>query len=564
MKKIVFVIILLLLLFSSGLAKTYKNGAKTEFFFIGKIINSHKEPVEEAEIKIFVNNKLCAQGFTSSHGTYQISCFTGIKNLNAIKIKVKKASYRDIIYSVKPKELARLGNRFFLEKDFLLKHKIGPAFWIATIIFLIVYVLISFELLHRTISALLGASVLLIISYTIGIFDPAYHIISFERAIEAIDMNVILLLMGMMIVVGVLKHTGVFQWCAYVSYRLARGNVFLLTAISCIFIAFTSAFLDNVTTMLLYTPVLIEISLALNINPFALLLPGIMASNIGGTATLIGDPPNIIIGSYTGLTFMDFVKNLTPPVILSLLFLIIYNKFFFGGEYKKGKVKDVEAFISRLREEYQIKDSALLKFGLFIMGIVIFFFITHGYWHMEASVPALFGGALLFTYAVVTKKVDLLELIEKDIEWSTLLFFMFLFILVGAVEEVGLLDLIADWVHELSHGSLFVSICLIIWVSAIMSAFVDNIPFTATMLPIVEFLSRVTPGAETHVLWWALALGACFGGNGTLIGASANVVTVGIAESVGYKITFWDFFKFAFLYMIISVIIANVWLLIFY
>jgi Na+/H+ antiporter NhaD/arsenite permease-like protein len=563
-----FFLILYLILCNLALAKSFNslksNSTKTELFFIGKIINTHKEPVEEADVKIFVNKKLCAQGLTSGHGTYQISCVTESKNIGSVEIEIEKASYRKLCYSVNPREFAHLDSRYFMEKDFILKHKIGPAFWIATIIFLVVYVLISFELLHRTIAALLGASILLIISYTIGIFDPAYHIISFERAIEAIDMNVILLLMGMMIVVGVLKYTGVFQWCAYISYRLARGNVFLLTAISCVFIAVTSAFLDNVTTMLLYTPVLIEISLALNINPFALLLPGIMASNIGGTSTLIGDPPNIIIGSYSGLTFMEFVKNLTPPVILSLLFLIIYNKFFFGKEYKKGKVEDVESFIERLKEKYKIKDPGLLKFGLFIMGVVIFFFITHGYWHMEASIPALFGGAFLFTYAVATKKVNILELIEKDIEWSTLLFFMFLFILVGAVEEVGLLDLIADWVHKFSHGSLFISICLIIWVSAIMSAFVDNIPFTATMLPIVEFLSKVTPGAETHVLWWALALGACFGGNGTLIGASANVVTVGIAESVGYRITFLEFFKFAFLYMIISVVIANIWLLIFY
>ncbi|MCK5503515.1 MAG: anion permease, partial [Thermodesulfovibrionia bacterium] len=201
---------------------------------------------------------------------------------------------------------------------------------------------------------------------------------------------------------------------------------------------------------------------------------------------------------------------------------------------------------------------------LLVLGIVVGLFVTHGYWHMEVSVAALFGAGILFTYGILSKKIKLLELIEKDIEWTTLLFFMFLFMLVGAVEETGLLALIADYVVELSKGNLTMAICLVLWVSAIMSAFVDNIPFTATMLPITAYLTQVIPGAESGVLWWALALGACFGGNGTMIGASANVVTVGIAEAAGYRIKFIEFMKVAFLYMIISVAIANAWLLIFY
>jgi Na+/H+ antiporter NhaD/arsenite permease-like protein len=370
--------------------------------------------------------------------------------------------------------------------------------------------------------------------------------------------------MGMMIIIGVLKHTGVFQWCAYMSYKIAKGNIMALAVISCFFIAITSAFLDNVTTMLLYTPVLIEIAIALKINPLSLLIPGVMASNAGGTATLIGDPPNIMIGSYTGLTFMQFVYALTPVVIICMIALVFYNKFFYSKEYKKGKVDDVNAFISYLKEEYKITDKTLLTYGFLVMAIVIAFFITHGIWHMEVSIPALFGAGVLFTYAVLTKKVKMLELIEKDIEWTTLLFFIFLFIIVGAVEEVGLLAVIADWVHKLSAGNLTIAICLILWVSAIMSAFVDNIPFTATMLPIVAYLTKVIPGAESNVLWWALALGACLGGNGTMIGASANVVTVGIAESAGYKISFFGFMKYAFGYMLITIIICNIWLLIFY
>ena len=480
-------------------------------------------------------------------------------------MKLSKTSYRTTYIDFTKEDFAQKGRNFYAVKNQEMPRAIGPAFWIATIVFLIAYALISFELLHRTIAAMLGAAIMLLITYTFGTLNHEYHILSFERAIHAIDMNVVFLLMGMMIIVGVLKHTGVFQWCAYMSFKIARGNVMGLAIISMIFIAITSALLDNVTTMLLYTPVLIEIALALKISPLALLIPGIMASNVGGTATLIGDPPNIMIGSYTGLSFMQFVSNLSIAVVISMAALLIYNKFFYGKAYSNAKVEDIDGFIAFLKEEYKITDKTLLGYGLFVMALVVSFFVTHGYWHMEVSIPALFGAGLLFTYGILSKKVKMLELIEKDIEWTTLLFFIFLFMLVGAVEEAGLLAVIADWVLDLSAGNLIIAICMILWVSAIMSAFVDNIPFTATMLPIVAYLTKVIPGAaDTNVLWWALALGACFGGNGTIIGASANVVTVGIAEAAGHKISFFGFMKYAFLYMIISVGIANVWLLIAY
>ena len=220
----------------------------------------------------------------------------------------------------------------------------------------------------------------------------------------------------------------------------------------------------------------------------------------------------------------------------------------------------MQEYIAVLKEKYQITDPRLLTYGLAVLGFVIFLFLSHGYWHMEVSVAALMGGAVLLTIAILTEKVDLIELIEKDIEWPTLMFFIFLFIMVGAVETSGLLAVIADWILNLSAGNFVIACSLILWVSAIMSAFVDNIPFTATMLPIVGYLSTVIPGAE-NTLWWALALGACLGGNGTIIGASANVVTMGIAESRGYKISFIGFMKTAFPYMIITIIIAHAWLL---
>jgi len=545
----------------------------------GRIVNPHKTGVDDVVLTVFLNGKKFepaakegqhAHGEealkTEADGSFQTVLVLpkGSIEKGKIEIVAYKPSYEKGKVELDNSRIAFDGKRYLAHVELSIKRTRGPAFWIATVVFILAYILISFELLHRTLAAMLGAATMLVISYTIGTINPEYHILSYESAIHAIDMNVIFLLMGMMIIVGILKHTGVFQWSAYQCYRLARGNVIILSVILMSFTAVASAFLDNVTTMLLLTPVSIEIALSLGINPLALLIPEVLASNIGGTATLIGDPPNIMIGSYAGLTFVDFVINLAPVCVVSMIVLFVYSKFAYKNEYGKAKITDIQAFIEKLRQEYQITDSQLLTVGSIIMTMVIAMFLTHGFWHMEVSIAALFGAALLFTYGLITNKIDLMELIEKDIEWTTLLFFMFLFILVGAVEETGLLDLIADWVLHLSHGSLVASICLILWVSAIMSAFVDNIPFTATMLPIVGYLTQVIPGADSGVLWWALAFGACFGGNGTMIGASANVVTLGIAESAGHPMKFFGFMKLAFPYMIISVAIANAWLLLFY
>lgn len=545
----------------------------------GKIVNSHNLGVSDVTIEVYLNSEQTrasessqeAQTFetvqTESDGTYQARMWLKQDLITPdifLKITASKPGFAMKSSLLPAHTLTPSGSNLIANVDIQIERKIGPAFWIATIVFILAYILISFELLHRTMAAMLGASIMLVISYTFGTINPEYHILSYESAIAAIDMNVIFLLMGMMIIVGILKHTGIFQWCAYKCYQLARGNIMLLAIILMSFTAVASAFLDNVTTMLLLTPVTIEIAVSLGIAPVALLIPEILASNIGGTATLIGDPPNIMIGSFAGLTFMDFVVNLAPVCAGVMIILFLYTKIVFGKNFTRAKVEDTQEFLNQLREQYKITDSTLLGVGLVIMGIVVGLFLTHGIWHMEVSIAALFGASLLFTFGLLTKKVNMLEVIEKDIEWTTLLFFMFLFMLVGGVEEAGLLDVVADWVLSLSHGNLVTSICLVLWVSAIMSAFVDNIPFTATMLPIVAYLTQVIPGAESGVLWWALALGACFGGNGTMIGASANVVTLGISESAGHPVRFFAFMKYAFPFMLLSVAIANVWLLLAY
>jgi Na+/H+ antiporter NhaD/arsenite permease-like protein len=479
-------------------------------------------------------------------------------------VEANKASFKDQQVVFQGTDFAQKEDRFYITEDINMLRELGPAFWLSTVIFLLAYVLIAFELLHRTIAAMLGAALMMCISYTIGTINPEWRIFSFERAILSLDMNVVFLLMGMMIIVGILKNTGVFQWCAYISYKLAKGQVLALAVILMTFTAVSSALLDNVTTMLLLTGVAIEICLYLHLNPMHMLMPLVLASNVGGTSTLIGDPPNIMIGSYAGLSFMDFVVALGLVCVVGMFLLFFYTKIVWGKHYTKaqGSISNVDEFTADMKEKYKIYDPALLTHGLIILGFTIFLFLSHGYWHMEVSVAALVGASVLFTVALITKKVDMLHLIEKDIEWPTLMFFIFLFILVGGVEEAGLLAIVADWILDVSGGQYLMALTLILWVAAIMSALVDNIPFTATMLPIVAYLSKVIPGSE-NTLWWALALGACFGGNGTIIGASANVVAMGIAESKGYRISFIGFMKTAVPYTIMSIILAQFWLMFF-
>ncbi|MFA5112610.1 MAG: SLC13 family permease, partial [Desulfobaccales bacterium] len=312
------------------------------------------------------------------------------------------------------------GNRLFqAEANLPLKRQINPAFWIAAAVLLVVYILIAAEAMHRTLAAFLGATLILFVSYTAGTFDKHYFILSFEDAMRAIDLNVIFLLMGMMIIVGVLKKTGLFQWLAYKSYALARGNIFVLAFILQLVTAVCSAFLDNVTTMLLMIPVTIEIAVTLKINPITLLIPEVFASNVGGTATLIGDPPNILIGSYAGLTFGQFVINLALVCSVLLTLTSLWYLWWYKKGYLAAEVKDVERTIEYLKEEYKITNKKLTVMGLGILAFVIFLFVVHGVLHMEPSVAALTGAMILLAIS----RVDIVEMLEHEVEWPTLVFF---------------------------------------------------------------------------------------------------------------------------------------------
>jgi Na+/H+ antiporter NhaD/arsenite permease-like protein len=542
----------------------------------GKIIDSAENPIGDATIIPFLDGKPYKPAINGSHSekdsaTGRNGLFMMEISAPADKIKDGRWALKVTRASFKPSDVVHLKifhdgaddkgvTKFVTSTTVQMKRFQGTAFWIALIVFLIVYALIAFEVLHRTLAAFLGAATLLVITHTLGTFDEAFVVLTYDQAIHAIDWNVILLLLAMMIIVGVLKISGVFQWLAYKSFQLAGGRIFILASALCVVTAVTSAFLDNVTTMLLLTPVTMEIAVVLGISPFVFLIPQILASNFGGTATLIGDPPNIMIGSYAGLTFNDFVFNLTPVVVGVMVAQIIYNKYYYGAEYHKGKVEDVPKMMAFLKEKYKITDARVLKIGGIVLLGVILLFIAHGWLHMQVSVAALFGAALVLLLC----KIDIVEMLEKEVEWPSLVFFMTLFIVVGAAEQTGILQVIADWILGVCQGRLWLATTIILWMSGITSAIVDNIPYTATMLPITMFLTKTMPGAESGVLWWALSLGACFGGNGTIIGASANVVTTGIMEKAGYKVTFYDFMKQAAPITIISLAISTVFLLLRY
>ncbi len=529
--------------------------------------------LQDVAVEILVNgqtvkpaNKEHEEIVTGKNGSFLAEFELPTGTLPNAKVEVKgfKPSWRPLAATALNVVAADSGQPeqrlFQASQIFPLQRQITPAFWIATVILLLVYAIIALEWMHRTLAAFLGAALILFISYTAGTFNQNYFILSFEDAIQAIDMNVIFLLMGMMIIVGVLKKTGIFQWLAYKSYALARGNIFILSFILQVVTAVTSAFLDNVTTMLLLIPVTIEIAVTLKINPITLLIPEVFASNVGGTATLIGDPPNILIGSYAKITFGAFVINLALVCFICLIISGIYYLYWHKKDYLQADVKDIGRTIDYLRREYRITNAKLTVMGLGVLAFTIFLFVIHGVLHMEPSIAALVGAMVLLAIS----RVDIVEMLEHEVEWPTLIFFIALFMVIAGAESTGLIQMIAEWVKDASGGSLVVAIIMVLWVSAIASAFIDNIPFTATMLPIIAFLNLTIPGAESGVLWWSLSLGACLGGNGTMIGASANVVTVGLAEKAGYHISFMSYMKACFVPMLITVALSMVYLLVAY
>ncbi|MBN2260075.1 MAG: ArsB/NhaD family transporter [Clostridiales bacterium] len=412
-------------------------------------------------------------------------------------------------------------------------------------LFSLTYLLIVSEKVNRTAIALFGAILMLI-----------FNVEKQEVAFGHIDFNTIGLLVGMMIMVNVMKRTGIFEYMAIKTAKVSKGDPWKIVFLFSLLTGVSSALLDNVTTILLVVPVTIVIANALDLNPIPFLVPEVLIANIGGTATLIGDPPNIMIGSATGLGFMDFLINLGPIVVVIIFVTLYILKKVYGSQLIASDEKRKK--ILSMNEHLAIKDKSLLIKSLTVLGITIIGFMLHQSFHYESATVALLGGSFL----LLISKIDPEEIL-MEIEWPTIFFFASLFILVGALEDVGAIEFLAGKMLLLTKGNLFFTVMFVLWGSAIASAFLDNIPFVATMIPLIKSLA-VLSAINITPLWWALALGACLGGNGTLIGASANVIVSGMLKKQGYELSFGEYMKVGFPVMLVSIVLSSVYMIVFY
>lgn len=415
---------------------------------------------------------------------------------------------------------------------------------IAIVIFLATIVTVMTEKVHRAVAAVVGALLLILTG-----------VLTVESGFSYVDINTMGVLIGMMLFVAVVKNSGIFEYIAIKAAKIAKGRPWPLMLLLCVITAVLSGFLDNVTTVLLIGPMTLAITNMLKTSPVPFFITQIMASNIGGTATLIGDPPNIMIGSAAGLSFLDFVANTGLAVVFVLAAMLVCFYFIYGR--KLHVEEEAMAEVLQLDENKAIKDHPLLIKSVVMIILVVFAFIFHAQLHLESSTVALTAAGVM----LLIGRQDVEETIA-GVEWSTLIFFAGLFIVVGGLQETGVIQILANALVDLTTGHMTLAILLILWVSAIISSFLDNIPFVATLIPLI--LTMESSGVDVAPLWWAVSLGACLGGNGTLIGASANVVLSGISNRHGFPITFASYFKVGFPLMLLSVGICTVYMLLRY
>ena len=423
---------------------------------------------------------------------------------------------------------------------------------VAAAIVIMAYAILFTEKVNRAVVALLAASIMIFA----GILTQA-------TALKGIDFNTLALLIGMMTIVGISEKTGIFQYVAIWGAKKVKASPRGILVVLAIVTAVFSAFLDNVTTVLLIVPVTFQITKKLGIPTYPYLLVEIFASNIGGTATLIGDPPNILIGSALNLSFTDFLFELTPIVTLCMIFLIGIFDFFWGRRLVTTTQR--QKAVMALNEKDAIQDKVLLIKSLAVLGMVIIGFIMAEHLHIANGTIAMFGGALLmllYTWGLSHEDRD--NRIEKAfdlVDWTTIFFFAGLFVIVYGLEVTGILGMLGEKFIEVTDGSIKKASLLIVWVSAIVSSVIDNIPFVATMIPMLKSMEEAMGGREMMMpVWWALSLGACFGGNGTLIGASANVIVAGMASREGHPISFIGFMKWSIPIMLLTVALATLYL----
>jgi Na+/H+ antiporter NhaD/arsenite permease-like protein len=432
-----------------------------------------------------------------------------------------------------------------------------------TIIMVAIYVILGLDIIHRTVIAMFGAVLSIILAIILGsmVAEDSLHFV-----IESVDFNTIGLLLGMMILVAILGETGVFHQVGIKLGKISKGNVWILMLLLCTFTSIASMFVDNVTTILLMIPVTLSITRTLGIHPIPFIIAQVLVSNIGGAATLIGDPPNILIGSAAGIDFNSFIVYMGPTIAVVFGFSLLLIKLFFKNELKSEQKleqkEDVQELMHRDENVIVIHHKGLLIKSLIVLVGVIILFSLQTITHLEVSIVAIGGAAVLLIISRVS-----LERILHEVDWATLLFFVGLFVIVGVAEHAGLITILAKLAIGITGGDPWITFVMVIWLAGIASAFVDNIPFTTTMIPLIHTLN-VDPtiassfgpesGFQFSPLWWALALGADLGGNGTLIGSSAGVVAAGLSQKFGHHISFVRWIKIGFPFMLITLVVGTV------
>ena len=525
---------------------------------VGWLLDAQGQPVQNAEVAIHIDGHREAIAVAESQGDGSFVLDLPEGRFETLVVEISRPHFDPQVWTATPDELESLRQGMTIRlPDITMERRITLGFWVATLTFAGMLVLIALEKLHNTMAAMLGAAIVLGISFVGRPLNPDLFILDFEQALQYVDFDVIFLVMGMMIVVGILETTGIFQWTAYQAYRLSRGRAWVLVIILMLFTSLASAMLDNVTTMLLMTPITLEIALVLGINPLSLILPEVLTSNIGGISTLIGTPTNILIGSYADIGFGDFVVNLTPGVLLAQAALTVYVLVVYRRQYRQVSGGLSPAMLERLKENGRItQPNTLAKAGV-VFVLTLLLFVVGERIHLVPAVTAILGAVFM----LLVVGTDVQEMM-KVVDWTTLVFFITLFMVIGAIQEVGLISMIAGGIKYVVGENLTFALLVIIWAGALLSGLIDNIPFTAAMLPVVGYLTRTIPGASSKVLFYGLSVGSAMGGNSTLIGSSPNMVAAGITERAGYPVSYVTFLKLGLPVTIITVAMGTIWLLI--
>ena len=534
-----------------------------EFVITGRLIDSQGQPISTASISLSGMGQEVEhdahEGKTAVSSREDGTWLLSLPELppTSTHLKIERPHFETVTIPFDEGTLQQLeATKSHHVGDLTLERRITAGFWAATAIFVGLLMLIAFEKLHSTTAALAGISAIFIVTFLGQLLSSELYIISFDRALTYINWEVIFLLIAMMIMIAIIEGTGIFQWMAFQAYRISRGRSWILVLMLMAITAVASALLDNFTTMLLMTPISLQIALALGINPLALIIPEVLASNVGGISTLIGTPTNILIGAYANIGFSDFLVHQTVGVLVALIVMGAYVLFHYRAEWRKTSSGLSPKLYAILKKNAAIEDpDALMKSGLVFVLTLAGFVIGERY-HIVPAVPALIGATALLIWL----QPDVHEMI-RSVDWTTLVFFMALFIVVGAVQEVGLISFIADGISYIVDDNLALAIFVMVFGAGTLSLVVANIPLAASLLPVAEFLTGNITGAGNKALYYSLSMGAAMGGNGLLIGGEANLVTAGIVAQTDSPITFNEFMRIGIPVTYLTLTIGFLWLL---